>query len=143
MGKKLIIKGADFFVNGIQPDNIVYLTQNMLMSGYPYYIANGKASDNSSSYKGGFIDISSYEGYTTLMVKKEPSKGMARFTFVTQLPTAAGQTISFATGYSDNVTITDDNIHEYSIPSNASYLYVMYYHTSQGNNIFPNRLALK
>ncbi len=143
MGKKLIIKGADFSENGIQPDNIVYLTQSMILSGHPYYIANGKASDNSSSYKGGFIDISNYVGYTTLIVKKEPSKTLARFAFVTQLPTAAGQTISFATGYSDYVSISDDNIHEYSIPNNATYLYVMYYHSGQGGNIFPNRLALK
>jgi hypothetical protein len=143
MGKKLIIKGADFSENGIQPENIVYLTQSMIMSGYNYYIANGKSAINNNSYKGGFIDISSYTGYETILLKKQSSKVLGRIAFVTQLPTDANQNISFATGYSDIITITDDDIHEYSLPSNAAYIYVMYENSGAGGNIFPSRLALK
>lgn len=147
MGKKLIIKGADFSENGIQPDNIVYLTQSMILSGYDYWILNGKAIPNDTisgrELKGGFIDITTYTGYDTVLLKKQTSKVMARIGFVTQLPTAANQNISFATGYSDVITVQDDDIHEYSLPSNAAYIYVMYEHYSAGGNIFPSRLALK
>ena len=147
MGKKLIIKGADFSENGIQSENIVYLTQSMIMSGYDYYIQSGKSVANGTisghELKGGFIDISSYSGYETVLLKKQTSKVIARIGFVTQLPTAAKQNISFATGYSDVITVQDDDIHEYSLPSNATYLYVMYENYAGGGNIFPSRLALK
>ena len=130
MGKKLIIKGADFSENGIlsetPSENIVYLTQENILSDYNYYITSSNlAEDNTGVLKGGFIDISNYIGYKTLSIQKVPSAQLARIAFVVKLPNAMGVAISYATGYNTYVTITDNDIHQYSIPNDAKYLYVM------------------
>ena len=146
MGKKLIIKGADFSENGIiseTPSENLVLTQENILSAYNFYILSSNVTEtNSNQYKGGFIDISKYTGYKTLSIQKAPSAQLARFAFVTKLPIASGVTISYATGYNTYITIEDDNIHKYSLPNDAKYLYVMYYHSGAGRNIFPNHLAL-
>ena len=146
MGKKLIIKGADFSKNGIiseTPSENLVLTQENILSAYNFYILSSNVADgNSNEFKGGFIDISKYTGYKTLSIQKAPSAQLARFAFVTKLPNTSGVAISYATGYNTYVTITDDDIHEYSIPNDAKYLYVMHYHSRAGGNIFPNHLAL-
>lgn len=147
MGKKLIIKGADFSKNGIlsetPSENLVYLTQKNILSAYNFYISSSNVAEgNTGSFKGGFIDISKYTGYKTLSIQKAPSAQLARIAFVTELPNTSGVTISYATGHNTYLTIQDDDIHEYSIPNDAKYLYVMYYNSNAGGNIFPNHLAL-
>lgn len=142
MGKKLIIKGADFSENGITPDNSVNLTQSMILPNCNYYIINEVSKSNLTTLKGGFIDITQYVGYNKLSVIKKTGAIIARVGFLTQLPTAAGQAISWAVGYSDYITINDDVVHDFSVPSNANYIYVMYYNVDANGDTFPQKMVL-
>lgn len=144
MGKSLIIKGANFYANAIAQGDFLYLTQDEILSGHAYYIKNNRTQfgANTSQYKGGFIDITTHTNYDSIIVKKKASRDLARIAFLKQLPTESGQTVVYATGYSDFITINNDDNNKYSIPSDCAYIYVMYYNIDAGGDIFPNTLAL-
>ena len=145
MGKRLIIKDADFSANAVVPADVINLQRSMILSGHGYFIlSNNKTAENSDSWKGGFFDISNYiEKYKRVLLK--PRQEFARIAFLTELPDSVGQNISYAAGYDTFITIRGSDTQEYDIPDNTLYLYVMYYNVSvsSGANIFPSIFALK
>ena len=143
MGKKLIIKGADFFANAIS--SVVSLYESDIMSSNQFIIQNGVAKANTTGYKGGFIDIRTYSE-SELVIKTKASATFSRISFVTALPSQVDEAIQFASGYSASnmfVEVSTGSTSTVNVPSNANYIYVMYYNSGAGGNIFPEDMYLK
>ena len=111
MGKKLIIKGADFSKNGFVSLYAVLINVRLIQNGI--FSADGKSL---------LIKVS---GKSNVVINKTEDTGNCYIAMLTDY--VDGDTeAKFATGYSDAGVLVGTKENTYTIPSNAKYLLVLY-----------------
>lgn len=111
MGKKLIIKGADFSKNGFVSLDAELINKRLILNGV--FTTDGKSL---------LINVS---GKSNVVINKTKDTGNCYIAMLTDY--VDGDTeAKFATGYSNAGVLIDTKENTYTIPSNAKYLLVLY-----------------